>query len=33
MRKIYTSSGIVIIIGAVIIDCSRYSFCPDGALA
>lgn len=34
MRTVYNSSGIVIIIGAVIItDCSPCSFCPNDALA
>ncbi len=35
MRSLYISSGIVIIIGAVInvIDRSLGSFCPNGALA
>ncbi|OPZ16767.1 MAG: hypothetical protein BWZ04_03066 [Firmicutes bacterium ADurb.BinA205] len=35
MRTVYISSGIVIIIGAVInvSDCSLSSFCPNGALA
>lgn len=35
MRTVYNSSGIVIIIGAVITitDCSPCSFCPNDALA
>jgi hypothetical protein len=35
MRTVYISSGIVIIIGAVInvSDCCLSSFCPNGALA
>ncbi len=35
MRSVYISSGIVIIIGAVInvSDCGLVSFCPNGSLA